>query len=298
MAKRARTKRSRKKAAPRKIQDTRALWTGQQRLSLVSVAVALYPAIKGGARLSFHQVHAPSGKRIRYEKVVPGIGPVDADDIRKGYEVSKGHYVLLEDEEIEKVRVESRQTCELVQFVDHCEIDPIYFDKPYFLRPADDMAEEPYRVIRDALRDGKKVGIGQIVLRGREYIVSIKPSGQGLLLETLRFADEVRKANAFFSDIGTAKVEKDLLDLAGELINRKTAPFHPEAFHDKYTEALRELIEAKAKHKTIAVTEEEAHPRRGGQVIDLVEALKRSVAGTEGKARAKSRPRSRAKRAA
>ncbi|HUL09228.1 MAG TPA: Ku protein, partial [Candidatus Acidoferrum sp.] len=153
MAKPARTKNSRKKAAPRKIQDTRALWTGQLRLSLVAVAVALYPAIKSGARLSFHQVHAPSGKRIRYEKVVPGIGPVDTDEIRKGYEVSRGHYVLLEDEEIEKVRVESRQTCELVQFVDHCEIDPIYFDRPYYLRPADDMAEEPYRVIRDALRD-------------------------------------------------------------------------------------------------------------------------------------------------
>lgn len=299
MAKRAHAKSGRrKKAAPRKIQDTRALWTGQLRLSLVSVAVALYPAIKSGARLSFHQVHAPSGKRIRYEKVVPGIGPVDTDDIRKGYEVSRGHYVLLEDEEIEKVRVESRQTCELVQFVDHCEIDPIYFDKPYYLRPADDMAEEPYRVIRDALRDSKKVGLGQLVLRGREYIVSIKPTGQGLLLETLRFADEVRKANAFFSDIGTAKVEKDLLDLAQELINRKTAPFHPEAFHDKYTEALRDLIEAKAKHKTVEVTEEEARPQRAGHVVDLMEALKRSVQGSESKGRAKSRHRSHAKRAA
>src|SRR5262245_4486552 len=111
MAKRARTKRSRKKAAPRKIQDTRALWTGQLRLSLVSVPVALYPAIKAGARLSFHQVHAPSGKRIRYEKVVPGIGPVDADDIRKGYEISRGDYVLLEEEEVEEVHVRSRQNC-------------------------------------------------------------------------------------------------------------------------------------------------------------------------------------------
>jgi len=301
MAKRAHAKSSRRggrKAAPRKIQDARALWTGQLRLSLVSVAVALYPAIKSGARLSFHQVHAPSGKRIRYEKVVPGIGPVDTDDIRKGYEVSRGHYVLLEDEELEKVRVESRQTCELVQFVEHCEIDPIYFDRPYYLRPADDMAEEPYRVIRDALRDTKKVGLGQIVLRGREYIVSIKPSGNGLLLETLRFSDEVRKANAFFSDVSTAKVAKDLIDLAEELINRKAAAFDPDVFHDKYTEALRELIEAKAKHKTVEVTEEEAKPQRGGQVIDLVEALKRSVQGTESKPAAKSRSRSRSKRAA
>jgi DNA end-binding protein Ku len=292
MAKRARAKRSRKKAAPRKIQDTRALWTGQLRLSLVSVPVALYPAIKSGARLSFHQVHAPSGKRIRYEKVVPGIGPVDTDDIRKGYEISRGHYVLLEDEEIEKVRVESRQTCEVVQFVDHCEIDPIYFDRPYYLSPTDDLAEEPYRVIRDALRETKKVALGQIVLRGREYIVSIKPSGKGLLLETLRFADEVRKATAFFDEIGAAKSDKELLELAEELIARKTAPFDPGAFHDKYTDALRDLIEAKAKHKTVEVTEEE-QPQRGGQVIDLVEALKRSVRGAEGKGNAKGRTRSR-----
>ena len=298
MAKRARAKISRrKKAAPRKIQDTRALWTGQLRLSLVSVAVALYPALKSGARLSFHQVHAPSGKRIRYEKVVPGIGPVDTDDIRKGYEVSKGHYVLLEDEEIEKVRVESRQTCELVQFVDHCEIDPIYFDKPYYLTPADDLAEEPYRVIRDALRQTKKVGLGQIVLRGREYIVSIKPSGNGLLLETLRFADEVRKTNAFFGDIGSAEPDKELLDLAEELIARKTAPFDPKAFHDNYTEALRDLIEAKAKHKTVDVPEEE-RPQRGSQVIDLMEALKRSVRGTQSKGKAKGRGRARGKAAA
>jgi DNA end-binding protein Ku len=293
MAKRAHAKGGRrKKAAPRKIQDTRPLWTGQLRLSLVSVAVALYPALKSGERLSFHQVHAPSGKRIRYEKVVPGVGPVDTDEIRKGYEVSKGRYVLLEDEEIEKVRVESRQTCELVQFVDHCEIDPIYFDKPYYLRPADDLGEEPYRVIRDALRETKKVALGQIVLRGREYIASIKPCGKGLLLETLRFADEVRRATAFFDDIGAAKSEKDLLELAEELIARKTAAFDPSVFHDKYTEALRHLIEAKAKHKTVEVTEEE-EPRHGGQVIDLVEALKRSVRGTEAKPKAKPRSRSR-----
>jgi DNA end-binding protein Ku len=295
MAKRVRTKRSRKKAAPRKIQDTRALWTGQLRLSLVSVSVALYPALKSGARLSFHQVHAPSGKRIRYEKMVPGIGPVDTDDIRKGYEISRGHYVLLEDEEIEKVRVESRETCELVQFVDHCEIDPIYFDRPYYLSPADDLAEEPYRVVRDALRETKKVALGQIVLRGREYIVSIKPCGKGLLLETLRFADEVRKATAFFDEIGAAKSDKELVELAEELIERKSAPFDPGAFHDKYTDALRDLIEAKAKHKTVEVTEEE-QPQRGGQVIDLVEALKRSVRGSEGKGKAK--PRSRARKAA
>jgi DNA end-binding protein Ku len=299
MAKRARAKSDRrKKATVRKIQDTRALWTGQLRLSLVSVPVALFPAIKSGARLSFHQVHGPSGKRIRYEKVVPGIGPVDTDEVLKGYEISKGHYVLLEDEEIEKVRVEARQTCELVQFVDHCEIDPIYFEKPYYLTPADDLAEEPYRVIRDALRATKKVALGQIVMRGREYIVSIKSCGQGLLLETLRFADEVRKAAPFFADIGSAKSDKELQELAEELIARKAAPFDPEVFHDKYTDALQALIEAKTKkRKTLEITEDEP-PQRGAQVIDLVEALKRSVQGSDRKGSAKTRPKSRGKAAA
>lgn len=298
MAKQAQAKSGRRrKSAPRKIQDTRPIWTGQLRLSLVSVPVALYPALKSGARLGFHQVHAPSHKRIRYEKVVPGIGPVSTDEILKGYEISKGHYVLLKDEEIENVRVESRQTCELVQFVDHCEIDPIYFDKPYYLRPADELAEEPYRVIRDALRETKKVALGQLVLRGREYIVSITPCGQGLLLETLRFADEVRKAAAFFADISPAKPSKELLELAEELIARKTAPFDPQVFHDNYTAALRAVIEAKAKRKTLEIGEEE-RPPRSAQVIDLVEALKRSVQGAEGKGHAKSRARSRTKSAA
>src|ERR1700741_5532003 len=151
MAKRASRarRRTREPRSTTRSTGSRPLWTGQLRLRLVPVQ--LYPAVKSGARLAFHQVHGPSGKRIRYEKVVPGIGPVDTDEILKGYEVSKGHYVLLEDEEIENVRVESRQTCELVQFVDHCEIDPIYFEKPYYLAPADDLAEQPYRVIRAAL---------------------------------------------------------------------------------------------------------------------------------------------------
>jgi DNA end-binding protein Ku len=293
MARRARAKSGRKRqAAPKSARSPRALWTGQLRLSLVSVAVALYPATKSGARLSFHQVHAPSGKRIRYEKVAPGIGPVDTEDILKGYEISKGHYVLLEDAEIASARVESRQTLDLVQFVDHCEIDPLYFEKPYYLVPADKVAEEPYRVIRDALRDTRKVGLGQLVLRGREYIVSLKPCGQGLLLETLRFADEVRKAAPFFADVGSARSDKELIELAEELIARKTAPFDPSVFHDKYTEALRALIEAKAKkRKPLEVTEEGAPPQRGGKVIDLVEALKRSVKSEEG--RGKARPRSR-----
>ena len=134
----------------------RPIWRGQIRLALVSIPVELYPATKSGAQIQFHQVHEPSGKRIKYEKVVPGIGPVDRDEIVKGYEVSKGHYVLLDPEEIESVKLESRKTLDLVQFVDDDDIDPMYFDKPYYVVPADDLAEEAYVVLRDALQGGEE----------------------------------------------------------------------------------------------------------------------------------------------
>ena len=146
--------------------------------------------------IQFHQVHEPSGKRIKYEKVVPGIGPVDRDEIVKGYEVSKGHYVLLDPEEIESVKLESRKTLDLVEFVDEDDIDAMYFEKPYYVVPADDLAEEAYVVLRDALKAAKKVGVGQLAMRGQEYVVALKPCGRGLLLETLRYADEVHKRPA------------------------------------------------------------------------------------------------------
>ena len=133
---------------------------------------------------------------------MPGIGPVDRDEILKGYEVAKGEYVLLDPEEIEKVKLESRKTLELTQFVDLPDIDPIYYDKPYFVVPADDLAEEAFVVLREALRKAKKVGIGQLAMRGQEYVVSLKPCGRGMVLETLRYADEVNKAPSYFRDIG------------------------------------------------------------------------------------------------
>ncbi len=276
---RASSKADGKKAAHRPAGQRRPVWSGQLRLALVSVPVLVYPATRSGARLSFHQVHAPSGKRIRYEKVVPGIGPVDADDILKGYEISKDRYVLLEDEEIDAVKLEARKTVDLVQFVDHCEIDPIWFDRPYYVVPDGDLAEDAYRVIRDALRATRKVGIGQLVLRGRESIVALKPCGAGLMLETLRFADEVQNAAPFFADIGPGKSEAELLELAETLIEKKVAPFDPKKFKDQYTEALRDVIEAKAKKRKPVEVEDEEAPRGGAEIIDLVEALKRSVRG-------------------
>lgn len=261
-----------------KAETRRALWTGQLRLSLVAVPVRLHAAVKSGARLSFHQVHKPSGKRIRYEKIAPGVGPVDVDDIVKGYETSRGHYVLLEQDELDSVRLEAKRTFELVQFVDHCEIDPIYFDHPYYVTPDGELAHDAYRVLRDALRRTRKIGLGQLVMRGREYIAALKPCGDGLLAETLRFADEVRAATTVFVGIGeAARSDAELIGLAEELIERKTAPFDASAFKDRYSEALRALIDAKAARRApIAIDEEEA-PRDGAQIIDLVAALKKSV---------------------
>ena len=220
----------------------RPIWRGQIRLALVSIPVEIYSATRSGATIAFHQIHEPTGKRIKYEKVVPGVGPVDRDEIIKGYEVSKGEYVLLEPEEIESVKLESRKTLDLAQFVDLHDIDAIYFDKPYFVVPADDLAEEAFIVLREALRQSRKVGVGQLAMRGQEYVVALKPCGRGLLLETLRYDDEVNKASSYFREIDDAEPDADLLDLASTLIEKKTGKFHASEFHNRYVDALKDLI--------------------------------------------------------
>lgn len=256
----------------------RPIWSGNIRLALVSVPVKIYPATKAGARISFHQVHKPSGKRINYQKVVAGIGPVESDDIVKGYEIDKGRYVLFEPEEIDEVKLEARRTLDLVQFTQQGEIDPIWFDTPYYVVPDGELAEEAYAVLRDGLSTLKRVGLGKFVMRGREYVAALKPFGNGILLETLRFADEVREAAPFFSGVAD-DADAELLSMAEELIERKTAKFDPDRFHDTYTDTLRELIEKKAKTgKPLEIDDTSEQPTgRGAQVIDLVEALKRSV---------------------
>ena len=264
----------------------RAYWQGQIRLALVSIPVEIYPATKSGAAVSFRQIHEPSGKPIKYEKVVTGVGPVAPDEILKGYEVSKGNYVLLEQEEIEAVKIESRKTLELVQFVEADAIDVLYYEKPYFVLPADDLAEEAYAVLRDALRRTKKVGLGQLSVRGREQLVSLKPCGRGLVLEVLRYADEVTRAQTYFRGLPETEADADLLDLAPTIIEKKTGPFKPEEFHDRYVDALQQLIEKKKKAKGKRVIEdvEDAAPSRGGNVIDLMAALKKSVGDSGGAA--------------
>lgn len=257
----------------------RAYWQGQIRLALVSIPVEIYAATKSGAQISFHQIHEPSGKRVRYEKTVPGLGPVKPEDIVKGFEVSKGDYVLLQPEEIEAVKLESKKTLELTQFVDADEIDVLYYERPYYVVPADDLAEEAFVVLREALRRAKKVGLGQLAMRGREYIVSLKPCGRGMVLETLRYADEVNRAQSYFREIEDVKPDPELLDLAEALIEKKTAPFKPDSFHDRYVDALERLIEKKRKAKGRRIIEDEgdAPVKRSGNVIDLMAALKKSV---------------------
>ena len=264
----------------------RAYWTGQIRLALVSIPVEIYTATKSGAKISFNQIHEPSGKRVHYEKTVEGIGPIDRDEIIRGYELSKGNYVLLEEEEIEAVKVESKKTLELVQFVDACEIDPLYFEKPYYVVPADELAEQAFIVLREALRQAQKVALGQLSVRGQEKLVAIKPCGKGMLLEILRYADEVKKGQSFFDDIPDDQPEAELLDLATTLIEKKSAPFDAGEFHDRYADALQKLIDKKAKSKSNqAIIEEDDEPSSGskGNVVDLMAALKKSV-GSEGKA--------------
>ena len=256
----------------------RAYWQGQIRLALVSISVEIYSAAKSSASIAFRQIHKPSGEPVRYEKMVPGIGPVKPEDILKGYEYQRGNYVLLNEKEIEAVKLESKRTLELNQFVDADAIDPLYFEKPYYVVPADNLAEEAFIVVREALRKAKKVGLGQLALRGREYVVALKPCGKGMLLETLRYADELNKAASYFDEIPDEKPDDELLDMAAALIEKKTAPFKASVFHDRYADALMELIARKRKGKgTASITEQEPVHRARGNVIDLMAALKNSL---------------------
>ena len=261
----------------------RPVWKGQLRLSLVSIAVEMYSATATGARISFRQIHKPSGKPINYEKVAAGVGPVDKDDIFSGFEIEKDEFLLIDPKEIDAIKLETKKTFELVQFVGQSDISPLYYDSPCYLVPADDLAKDAYRVVRDALRAADKVGLGQITMRGREHLAAVRPCGDGLLVETLRYADEVRAADPLFSEISDDTADAELLDVATALIDRKTAPFKAENFKDHYSIALREMIEAKrANRKTPRISTEGAPTAPSGNVIDLMAALKQSLAKSGG----------------
>jgi len=258
---------------------SRAYWKGHLRLSLVTIGIELHSAIKSSASIPLHQIHKPSGKRIRYQKVAPGVGEVDTADIIKGYEFEKNEYVTLDDDELDAIKLESKRTIDLVQFVDHEEIDPRYFEKPYYVIPAeDDVAHEGFAVIREALRKAGKVGLGQMATRGKDQMCAVRPCGDGILLETLRYEREVKDSDEVFSSIGKTKVDKEMLDLAAELISRKTAKFHPEKFKSHYLGALKDLIDEKRKKGKITAATDEELESEGSNVIDLMDALRKSVA--------------------
>lgn len=263
----------------------RAFWTGYLRLSLVNIPVKLYPATTSERAIAFHQIHEPSGKRIRYQKIVPGVGPVENEEITKGYEYEKGKYVLIDPKEVDELKLESKQTIDLARFVDESAIDDRYFETPYYLLPDGEMADEGYAILQKALKDSKKIGVGQFILRGRGNIVAIKPFGKGLLLEVLRHANEIRAAEPIFKEITEVKVDKEALDLAKELIKRKSGKFEPEQFKDEYSEAVWELINAKIEHRAPEIVE--AGPPTA-KVINIMDALKKSVQQGKGGAAAKS----------
>ena len=186
----------------------RAYWKGFLRLSLVSISVEIYNAVETKAEISFRQIHKPSGRRVNYTKTVQGIGEVDNADIVKGYEVGHDTYVTLEPEEIDAVKLESKKTIDLVKFVDASEIDPRYFERPYYIAPSDKHSGEGFVVIREALRKTGKVGLAQLTIAGREWLVAIAPFEDGLVMEMLRYADELKKPAQFFDEVPSAKTRQ------------------------------------------------------------------------------------------
>jgi DNA end-binding protein Ku len=258
----------------------RAYWKGFLRLSLVSIPVEIYNAVESKSEISFRQIHKPSGRRVSYEKVVPGIGKIENSDIVKGYEVDNDTYITLEPEEVDAVKLDSKKTIDIAQFVDMSEIDWRYFERPYYIAPADAMAGEGYTVIRDAMRKTGKVGLAQVTIGGREWLVAIAPLEDGLVMVMLRYADELREAGDFFDEVPKAKPDKEMVDLAVELIGRKSQKFDAAKFEDHYATALKALIQDKLKGRRIVAHAEESRPK-GANVVDLMEALRRSVGGSK-----------------
>jgi DNA end-binding protein Ku len=242
--------------------------------------VKLFPATEAKSEIRFHQLSRKTGERVKHQKVSGDEGPVDNSDIVKGYEYRKGEYIQIEPEEIEHLRIPSRHTLEVAQFVDEDELDPEFFEKPYFVVPENDVQAEAFAVVRRALLETKKVGLGKIAFGGREHLVAVSAPGDdklpGMMAYMMRYAEELRDPAAYFGEIKKVAVDDDQLSLAKELIKRKTSKFAPEKFKDEYEAALREMVEAKVKHEP--VPKDEPAPK-SAKVINLMDALRKSVSG-------------------
>ena len=266
----------------------RPYWSGNIRLSLVSLPVRIYAALNRSKQIPLHEIYRPTGERV-HNQLMAGGEEIDRDDVVKGYEIERGEYVLLEPDEIKALKIPSSKTLDIVEFVNADAIDELYFESPYFVVP-EDRQEETFAVIRDALRETGKVGIGQLAIGGRERLCSLKPCGSGILLETLRYEDEVRESDPYFEDVAKARVADEELDLAKELIKRKSTRFDASKFHDHYREALKELIDAKAEHRPPRPVAEE---RPTAKVVNLMDALRESL---KAQRPAEDRPRPRLSR--
>jgi DNA end-binding protein Ku len=272
----------------------RAQWKGFLRLSLVTIAVELYNAVEAGADIGFNLIHKPTGKRVNFTKTVEG-DPIENSDIVKGYPIERDTYVTFTTDELNAVKLETKKTLDLTEFVDAAQIDPRYFERPYYIAPADEFAGEGYLVIREALQRMGKLGVGQVTMSGREYLVAVGPIGKGLGMQILRYADEVRKANPFFEKVPSIKLDEEMVALATQLIKQKAADeFRPEKYRNHYVDAVKELIKEKVKGHVIVTADEPAAPR--GTVVNLMEALRKSVQGS--KPTAEKRPAPAAKKKA
>ena len=257
----------------------RAYWKGYLKLSLVSCPISLYPAASSSERVSFNRINKKTGHRLKQQNVDAESGElVDKEDIGRGYEVGKGQYLQVEDAELEKIQIESTHTIEIDSFVPRVEIDDRYLDSPYYVAPTDQVGQEAFAVIRDAIRERGMVGLGRVVLSRRERVVMLEAFGKGLLATSLRYAYEVRDADPYFEDIPELKLPAEMSRLAGHIIETKTSHFEPKKFEDHYENALVELLRKKQAGRAIEPVQDggPAPPR----VTNLMDALRASI-GTE-----------------
>ena len=267
----------------------RAYWKGYLKLSLVSCPIALYPASSGSERVSFNRINKKTGNRLKQQDVDSVTGEVvDREDIGRGYEFAKGQYIPVEDEELEKIQIESTHTIDIETFVPRTEIDDRYLDSPYYLAPTDKVGQEAFAVIRDAIREKKMVALGRIVLTRREHVVMLEAFDKGLLATTLRYAYEIRSQTDFFEDIPDIKLPAEMRQLASHIIDTKSAKFDPKKFEDHYETALVELLRRKQAGRVIEPIRDAEPEER--QVINLMDALRASLKGEAKKPAAASTP--------